>query len=168
MPKGQPDPELPNVQGKPHLAFLDHRRAKFVEAYAQTSNGAQSARIAGYSDTTAKVQGSKLLKDERIQRAIAAERITLSGGSWGDTEVLAGLREEATSKGPGTSQAARVAALRAYGEALGLFKRPDLDALASLQRIEIVLKLPDGSTHNVAGAAMLKPLPAHADAPKPD
>jgi len=140
-----------------HLRYLKAEHQKFVRHYAKTGNGTQSAIEAGYSPKSASVQGSVLIRREDIKAAIAAERIVQSGTQWGDEEVLAVLRKEATSTGEGTSAAARVAAARAYGEALGLFKRPDLDALASLQRIEIVLRLPDGTAHSVGGSALLKP-----------
>jgi len=148
-----------------HLRYLKPEYQRFVIHYARTGNGTQSAIEAGYSPRSASVQGSALVKREDIQTAVAAERIARSDSKWGDEEVLAVLRKEATSTGEGTTGAARVAAARAYGEALGLFKRPDLDALSSLQRIEIVLRLPDGTGVSVGGAALLKPA---SDAPKPD
>ena len=155
----------PAYRDKPHMAGLTLMQARFVDAYASIGNATQAAKLAGFSELTARTQGPKLLKIERVKGAIAAERITQSGTNWGDAEVLAVLRKEATATGGGTSAAARVAAARAYGEALGLFKRPDLDALASLQRIEIILRLPDGSAHSVGGAALLKPAqnPSKAD-----
>jgi hypothetical protein len=139
-----------------HLQGLTERQAKFAVQYAILNNGTQSAIRAGYSPKSADTEATRLLKNEAVKGAIAVERITRSGSSWGDAEVLETLRKEATRTGEGSSHAARVAAARAYGEALGLFKRPDLDALASLQRIEIVLRLPDGSTPSVAGAALLR------------
>jgi hypothetical protein len=161
-PIGKPiDESLPE-----HLRYLKDGHRKFVQAYARTGNGTQSAIAAGYSAHTASIQGSALCKREDVRRAIAIERIALSDTQWGDKEVLEVLRKEATATGEGTSAAARVAAARAYGEALGLFKRPDLDALASLQRIEIVLVLPDGSKLDVGGAALLKPAEKSAGGPE--
>jgi phage terminase small subunit len=48
----------------------DRKRAKFVGAYCTTLNATQAAIAAGYSAKTARVQGSRLLLNAAIQRAI--------------------------------------------------------------------------------------------------
>lgn len=75
-------------QSKP----LSHQQEMFVEAYLRCWNAAEAARRAGYSERTARTQGSALLK----RTAIAARiRERLAERTMGTDEVLARLTEQA-------------------------------------------------------------------------
>jgi len=49
---------------------MNQRQAKFVQAYLETGNAAESAKRAGYSEKTAKEQGYRLLTKHHIAQAI--------------------------------------------------------------------------------------------------
>lgn len=51
---------------------LTPKQQRFVQEYLQDHNGTQAAIRAGYSDKTAKQQGSRLLAEPRIQAAVRA------------------------------------------------------------------------------------------------
>jgi hypothetical protein len=51
---------------------LTPKQQRFVQEYLQDHNGTQAAIRAGYSDKTAKQQGSRLLTEPRIQAAVRA------------------------------------------------------------------------------------------------
>lgn len=53
---------------------LRTKHAKFVEHYLKTGNGAQSAKIAGYSEKNAAQRASILLKSPQIQLALKEAR----------------------------------------------------------------------------------------------
>jgi phage terminase small subunit len=57
---------------KKALKVLSPQRRKFVEAFCMCLNGAKAARTAGYSEKTARVQGSQLLTILNIKIAIKA------------------------------------------------------------------------------------------------
>lgn len=54
------------------LKNLSPQRRKFVEAFCVSLNGAKAARAAGYSEKTARIQGSQLLTILNIKLAIKA------------------------------------------------------------------------------------------------
>lgn len=51
-------------------AAVNERQRKFVERFMATGNATKSAIAAGYSEKTARVQGSQLLTNPAIQQAI--------------------------------------------------------------------------------------------------
>ncbi|PJL44737.1 terminase small subunit [Stenotrophomonas maltophilia] len=51
---------------------LTPKQQRFVQEYLQDHNGTQAAIRAGYSEKTAKQQGSRLLTEPRIQAAVRA------------------------------------------------------------------------------------------------
>ncbi len=53
-------------------APLTPKQQRFVQEYLQDHNGTKAAIRAGYSDKTAKQQGSRLLTEPRIQAAVRA------------------------------------------------------------------------------------------------
>jgi phage terminase small subunit len=55
------------VSSKSLKRKLNNKVKKFVEEYARSDNATHSAIAAGYSEKTAHVQGSRLLKDARAQ-----------------------------------------------------------------------------------------------------
>lgn len=58
---------------KPALATpLTPKQQRFVQEYLQDHNGTQAAIRAGYSESTARQQGSRLLTDPRVMAAVRA------------------------------------------------------------------------------------------------
>ena len=56
------------------MSTLNPRQEKFVAEYLKTLNVTQSAIKAGYSPHTASVQGSRLLKNEKVAKYIDEQR----------------------------------------------------------------------------------------------
>lgn len=56
------------------MSELSARQEKFVLEYLKTLNVTQSAIKAGYSPHTAHVQGSRLLRNEKVARFINEQR----------------------------------------------------------------------------------------------
>ena len=52
------------------MSDLNPRQEKFISEYLKTLNVTQSAIKAGYSPHTASVQGSRLLKNEKVAKYI--------------------------------------------------------------------------------------------------
>ncbi len=99
----------------------------FVDAYLKSGNASESARIAGYSSSSAANIGCQLLKREEIKRAIALAKeaelkIVGDKAAYQLKDVLDGLWRSANEYGQGTSHSARISAWRALGDALGVFK----------------------------------------------
>ncbi len=95
----------------------------FCREYLVDLNATAAALRAGYSERTAKQQGSCLLTNVDVQAAIVeaqearAERTGLTQDA-----VVQGLLKEAEFKGEGSSPAARVSAWAHLGRHLGMFK----------------------------------------------
>jgi hypothetical protein len=53
-------------------AALTPKQHRFVQEYLQDHNGTQAAIRAGYSESTARQQGSRLLTDPRVMAAVRA------------------------------------------------------------------------------------------------
>lgn len=56
------------------MSVLNPRQEKFVHKYIKTLNVTQSAIKAGYSPQSAHVQGSRLLKNEKVSRYIKEQK----------------------------------------------------------------------------------------------
>ena len=56
------------------MSDLNPRQEKFISEYLKTLNVTQSAIKAGYSPHTASVQGSRLLKNEKVAKYIDEQR----------------------------------------------------------------------------------------------
>lgn len=54
----------PKVSHK--LSNLPLKQRKFVKYYKETGNGTKSAKLAGYSEKSAAVQASRLLRNEKV------------------------------------------------------------------------------------------------------
>ena len=52
------------------MSDLNPRQEKFISEYLKTLNVTQSAIKAGYSPHTASVQGSRLLKNEKVANTL--------------------------------------------------------------------------------------------------
>jgi len=68
------------------------KQQAFVEHYLKTWNGAEAARLAGYSEQTAKEQASRMLTNVNVQEAIAARLAELKMSA---DEVLTRLSDHA-------------------------------------------------------------------------
>jgi phage terminase small subunit len=62
------------MSGKANGAVLADRRERFVAEYIIDLNGKQAAIRAGYSEKTAEAQASRLLRNVKVQEAIAAAK----------------------------------------------------------------------------------------------
>jgi len=71
---------------------LSPKQLAFVEAYLTTWNGAEAARLAGYSEHTAREQASRLLTNVNVQAAIQARLAELKMSA---DEVLVRLTDHA-------------------------------------------------------------------------
>ena len=107
---------------------LNYREQRFVELYAVSGKGKQSAIDAWYSVNGADVTAARLLGRARVREAIEALRPPAIKVEDLITPeyVLEGLRREAEQ---GETSAFRVAAFRELGRALGMF----IDKQASIQ-----------------------------------
>jgi phage terminase small subunit len=76
------------------VAISKKKKQAFVEQYLKTWNAAEAAREAGYSEKTARQQGSRLLTNVDIQAAIESRLKELKMSA---DEVLLGLAEQARS-----------------------------------------------------------------------
>src|SRR5690606_1111780 len=56
---------------------LNDMQKKFVDAYMSSNNATQAAKIAGYSERSAHVQGPRLLSNDRVRKAIEEKRAEL-------------------------------------------------------------------------------------------
>lgn len=52
---------------------LTPKEAAFVRFYAQCLNASKAARLAGYAESSARVQGHRLITNDNIKKALAAE-----------------------------------------------------------------------------------------------
>lgn len=101
---------------------LPPKRRRFCEEYIIDCNGTQAAIRAGYSEKTAHVQGSRLLRDAKVQEAIKALQEAASKRVEVTVDfVLGGLKRESELTGEGSSPSARVRALELLGKHLVLF-----------------------------------------------
>ena len=93
----------------------------FCREYLVDLNATAAALRAGYSERTAKQQGSRLLTNVDVQAAIAeAQKARAMRTGLTQDAVVQGLLKEAVFKGEGSSPAARVSAWAHLG--LGMFK----------------------------------------------
>lgn len=98
------------------------KQQRFIDEYLIDFNATQAAIRAGYSQDTAKQQGSRLLTNVDVRAAIdTAIRERSSRALLSQDAVLCGLLEEARHTGDGSSHSARVAAWAHIGKHLGMF-----------------------------------------------
>lgn len=99
------------------------KQERFVQEYLIDLNATQAAIRAGYSKKTAQEQSSRLLSNVIIADAIKkAQSETAKRCRVTVDDVVLGLHTEATDKGDGSSQSARVGAWAHLGKHLGMFK----------------------------------------------
>ena len=98
------------------------KQQRFVDEYLIDFNATQAAIRAGYSQDTAKQQGSRLLTNVDVRAAIdTAIRERSSRALLSQDAVLCGLLDEARYTGEGSSHSARVSAWAHIGKHLGMF-----------------------------------------------
>ena len=98
------------------------KQQRFIDEYLIDFNATQAAIRAGYSQDTAKQQGSRLLSNVDVRAAIDdAIRERSSRALLSQDAVLLGLLEEARHTGDGSSHSARVSAWAHIGKHLGMF-----------------------------------------------
>ena len=103
-------------------AMTTAKQQRFIDEYLIDFNATQAAIRAGYSQDTAKQQGSRLLSNVDVRAAIDdAIRERSSRALLSQDAVLLGLLEEARHTGDGSSHSARVSAWAHIGKHLGMF-----------------------------------------------
>ena len=83
--------------------MLNEKQELFVQHYILTRNASEAARLAGYSERSARNQGSRLLQEEAIQQRIydAEQEMTT------DVEVISELENQYSyAKGHGHTNSA--------------------------------------------------------------
>ena len=99
------------------------KQESFCREYLVDLNATAAAHRAGYSERTAKQQGSRLLTNVDVQAAIAeAQEARAKRTSLTQDAVVEGLLKEAKFTGDGSSPAARVSAWAHLGRHLGIFQ----------------------------------------------
>jgi phage terminase small subunit len=98
---------------------LSTRRTRFVAEYLIDLNATQAAMRAGYSRHTAKQQGSRLLTNVDVSRAIAQGQLELAERTQAnETFIVAELVEIATN---GEKTSDRIRALELLGKRIGMW-----------------------------------------------
>lgn len=98
------------------------KQERFVAEYVVDLNATRAAIRAGYSPKTAEQGAAQLLRNIKVQAAIAeAARKHIMRAEVTAQDVLAGLHTEATRTGEGSSHGARVAAWGLLGKYHSLF-----------------------------------------------
>ncbi len=130
-----------------HQPHLTSKQARFVEEYLIDLNATQAAIRAGYSPRCAKEIGYENLIKPHIAAAIRVEQEKLSQRAQITQEaVLAGLQQEATACGTGSSHSARVAAWVWIGKHLGMFTdRAGAESRPVVTKIEVVTAAENGA-----------------------
>ena len=103
---------------------LNTRRRHFVAKYLETGNATQSALAAGYANSSAAVQGSRLLADPTVSAIIDEEnkarldRLSVSA-DW----IVSRLKTESLDYSKEASHGARVTALATLAKIAGLYQK---------------------------------------------
>lgn len=109
---------------------LNDRQQKFVDAYLVSGNATDAYLKAGYDPKNANAiaaSAARLLRNAKVQAALEKARTARSErtkitADW----VLERLKIESEREGEKASHSARVSALKAIGEHLGMFSDADL------------------------------------------
>jgi phage terminase small subunit len=102
--------------------MLKPKQQAFVREYLIDKNASAAARRAGYSEKTAGTIGFENLKKPQIAAAIEQAMQEQAHKAHITTqEVLQGLAREAKGEGPDTTSNARIQALKALGDYLGMW-----------------------------------------------
>lgn len=119
---------------------LTDKQQRFCEEYVVDLNATQAAIRAGYSANTAEAQGSRLLRNVKVQAYVAQLQEATSKRLAFDAEyVVRGLMREAEDMELG-SGSSRVSALEKLGKHLGMFTdkvEQKTDAVTRIERVII-------------------------------
>ncbi len=142
------------------------KQQRFIDEYLIDFNATQAAIRAGYSQDTAKQQGSRLLSNVDVRAAIdTAIRERSSRALLSQDAVLCGLLEEARYTGEGSSHSARVSAWAHIGKHLGMFiDRVHATGQQAHGITHIQLVAPDLDEHGMAKKAAKDMTDAEIDA----
>lgn len=66
---------------------LNQRQLKFVEEFLRTGNATNSYIAAGYSETGAAMNASRLIRNEKVHQIISNERRAVRQATWGNIEA---------------------------------------------------------------------------------
>ena len=118
---------------------LTDKQQRFCEEYVVDLNATQAAIRAGYSANTAEAQGSRLLRNVKVQAYVAQLQEATSKRLAFDAEyVVRGLMREAEDMELG-SGSSRVSALEKLGKHLGMFTDKVEQKSENVTRIERVI-----------------------------
>lgn len=120
---------------------LTPKQERFVAEYLIDLNATQAAVRAGYSTRTARQAGAENLSKPVISARIAEAQSQRSKRTGIDQDwVLERLKAEAELSGEGSSHSARVTAIKAIGQHLGMFvERVELKREDTLRIVEVVI-----------------------------
>ncbi len=134
------DLQTATVMGKD----LNHRQERFVQEFLVDLNATQAAIRAGYSETTAHVQGCRLLSHDKVSEAIAAGKAELAERAGVTQEwVVEKLREnheacmQPTERGLTHAPSAANKCLELLGKHVGMFQETKDAPAAVLIQVNI-------------------------------
>ncbi len=110
---------------KSETTGLSSKRVRFVQEYLIDPNATQAALKAGYSPNSARVQGHRLLRDDKVAAAVVAGQARIAKAAEITQERVArGLLREAELHGddPLQGASARVQAWQHLGRYVGMFE----------------------------------------------
>lgn len=125
------DDEPVKTQFELAMDDLNGRQRAFVREYLVSKNATRAAESAEYSPKTAAQNGSRMLRNVKVKRAIETAEIPLME-QLGITHrfVLERLKHQATRRDPGATHGGCVRATIALGLANGVLRRTDDGAVA--------------------------------------
>jgi len=96
--------------------MLTERQTRFIDAYKQSGNASEAARLAGYSINSAHVEGARLLRHAKVKAEIDAWRVAKKAELSRTDFVSTALKEYDSEENP---PAVRIRSLEIVGRALG-------------------------------------------------
>lgn len=102
---------------------MNERQRRFAEFYAASGNAAEAARLAGYSERTARSQGQRLLTNDDILRYVRELQDQAAAGRIADLQEVKELWTE-TLRNAGEKTANRLRAGELLARSAGEFIKP--------------------------------------------
>jgi len=119
---------------------LNPRQDQFVDEYLLDGNGTQAAIKAGYSSDTAAQQASRLLRNVKVQQAIAARQRQLAEKrQWDRERVVAEAEENLAGAREAKQFGSANGALELIGRVTGLLDPKHQEPQAAITRINIIM-----------------------------